>query len=440
MSLPNDKDFEVAVDRAIDEIFGAVEAKTTKEQTEIVEDDSLKTSLELEPLEIAPKEENEGQNETKIIDFPQIDEIIEPNLTLESEKTLGQEGGLTQEDLEKLAAALLGLEWEVTPETSFEFLTALEEAKEKAAPELHPIFDLLHEVGSWLKDRPEEARPEWLHFLHQGIVALNLIVVHGKESAPYFEHLKKALAKLKKASKTASPEEQFREALIRQLLQDYQRFLMFAWLFSRSPKTKPWQDICQKALRELEETFALLPQEEQPDLKALKEKVLNKLNQRKKTVGKKIMEVKKETEPVRSLPFRKAYQCLLNDVVYLVPENQVAYLGPFKAGWAGKIDNEFPLKLLLGFWVYFSFVKLKNKLTGPLAEKNEQELRRLSLPIIKRSENPQIVLILWHEDRGGVILAEEANFFEIPEEAYFVSKGQGGVIFIKNREFPVIKL
>ncbi len=434
MSLPNDKEFELAVDKAIDEIFGQVEKKAPKE---IVEDDSLKTPLELEPLELISPEKEEGEkaDSSKVIDFPNIDEIMEPTLEIET-----PDEGLNQKDLEKLAAALLGLEWEVTPETSFEFLTALEEAKEKAPQELHPIFDLLQEVGTWLKDRPEEARPEWLHFLHQGIVALNLIIVHGKESAPYYEHLKRALFNLKKVSREASPEEKLKDALTKQLLQDYQRFVTFAWLFSRSPKTKAWQEICQKALKEIEETLSLLPKEEIPDLAQLREKILNKLKSKRKSLSKAAPSKREYSLPKRTLPFKEAYQVIVDEKIYLVPEEQVAYFGPFKPNWAKKLNGQFPLKLLLGFWAYFSFVKLKNKLTGPLAEKEEKELRNLVLPILERATQPQVVLILWGEGKGGVILAREANFFEIPEEAYFVVKGKDGSIFIKDKEFPILKV
>ncbi len=428
MSLPNDKDFELAVDKAIDEIFGKVESP--KKELEVVEDESLKTPVELEPLELeSPKEEG------KVIDFPNLDEVIEPGIEIDTP----QEEGLHQKDLEKLAAALLGLEWEVTPETSFEFLTALEEAREKAPSHLHPIFDLLHEVGSWLKDRAHEARPEWLHFLHQGIVALNLIVVHGKESEPYYHHLKKGLEGLKKASSPQTPEEKLHQNLINQLVQNYQRFLILKWLFSRSSKMKAWQIICQRALKEISETLEALPKEERPDLSKIKEKTFAKL--KKHPISPTARPSTSATaSSKKDLPFKEAYQVFIDEKEFLVPAEQVAYLGPFKSKWFNQINGGFPLKLLLGFWVYFSFVKLKNKLRGSLANKEEKELRNLVLPLLKKSTSPKVILILWEEERGGVILAEEALPFSIPEDAYFVSKKGGGSFFIKEQEFPILKV
>ena len=433
MSLPNDKDFELAVDKAIDEIFGKVESPT--KEAEVIEDDSLKTSLELEPLELEVAGKKISKEENKVIDFPNIDEIIESPLEIDDSSP---DSGLTQKDLEKLAAALLGLEWEVTPETSFEFLTALEEAKEKAPQELHPIFELLHEVGTWLKDRAHEARPEWLHFLHQGIVALNLIAVHGKESEPYYRHLERALQGLKKAATPQDQEKKLREQLVSQLLQDYQRFLMLEWLFGRSPKMKAWYLVCQKALKEIEDALALLPGEERPDLAKIKEKTLAKLRKRPKVSKTKTFSAKPPLQEKGA--FKEAYHLLLDEKDFLVPQEQVAYYGAFKENWLSKINGGFPLKLLLGFWVYFSFVKLKNKLSGELSQKAEKELRQLTLPVLKRSQNPRVILILWEKEKGGVILADEASPFTIPEDAYFVTKGDGLSVFIREREFPILKV
>lgn len=434
MSLPNDKDFELAVDKAIDEIFGKVEDP----KEELVEDDSLKTPVELEPLELESSQKDEG----KVIDFPNIDEVMEPSVEADTSQK-SQSEGLNQKDLEKLAAALLGLEWEVTPETSFEFLTVLEEAKEKAPSNLHPIFDLLHEVGTWLKDRAHEARPEWLHFLHQGIVALNLVVVHGKESEPYYHHLKKALESLKKAAVPKTQEERLRQRLVTQLVQDYQRFLMLEWLFSRSPKMKAWQLICQKSLKEISETLKALPEEERPDLSKIKEKTFAKLKKRPRpseTATSTLSASTEEQPSKKTLPFKEAYHVLINEKDFLIPEEQVAYFGPFKDKWLNQMNGGFPLKLLLGFWAHFSFVKLKNKLHGSITEKEEKELRNLVLPIIKQSSSPQVILVLWQEGKGGVVLAEEATPFSIPDNAYFVSKGDGGSVFIKEKEFPILKV
>ena len=82
MNLPDDKEFDLAVEKAIDEIFGAAK----QEEITLVEDDSLKTPLELEPIE---KEEEES----KVIDFPNIDDL------LETEEESLPEKGLTQKIL-----------------------------------------------------------------------------------------------------------------------------------------------------------------------------------------------------------------------------------------------------------------------------------------------------------------------------------------------------
>ena len=267
--LSNDKDFDLAVDMAIEEIFGKVEAKP---DAPLIEDDSLKTPLELEPLDLEPLGV-ESSEESKVIDFPHIDELLEVG----KEKTVKE--GLTQQDLEKLAAALLSLEWELSPETSEEFLKVLEEAKNKSNERLHEIFALMHEVGSWLKERPQEARPEWLHFLHQGVVALNLVSVHGKDPEPYIARLKKALQALKQKPKTR--EERLIKALAKQLGTDYQRFLVFSWLFAKSPRLKPWYELAQKSLHEIRALMAELPPEWRPDLKKIEERTKRRLQARK---------------------------------------------------------------------------------------------------------------------------------------------------------------
>ncbi|WP_022854204.1 hypothetical protein [Thermodesulfatator atlanticus] len=430
MSLPNDKDFELAVDKAIDEIFGKVESP----EKEIVEENEAKTQLELEPindtelkLDLEPATE-----ENKVIDFPQLEETLSK---IEKEEPI--EEALTQDDLEKIAAALLSLEWEVTPETSFEFLTILEEAKQKAPLELHPIFDLLHEVGTWLKDRPEEARPEWLHFLHQGIVALNLVVVHKKDPEPYLGQLRQALNKIKKGPETE--EEKIKKRLIKQLAYDYQRFVMFDWLFSRSPKTKHWKTICTKALKEIEEVVSMLPKEEQPNLEEIKTKILQKVKKPTKQIEK-THQNKEPQETKKELPFKEAYHCICNGVDLLIPAEEVAYFGNFDPKWQSKMNGQFPLVLLLGFWRFFSIVKLKNKMKGELSLKDEKTLRNLSLPILKKGEEPLFLLVLWKNDKGGVVLAEDASLINIPEEAYYVSKGSGGSIFIGKKEYIVFRV
>ncbi|OAG27566.1 hypothetical protein [Thermodesulfatator autotrophicus] len=434
MSLPNDKDFELAVDKAIDEIFGKIEPSSSK----AADEEEVKVQLELEPLnEIEPSLEAE---DNKVINFPQLEET----LRLVSEETDEEEKEgetLSQKDLERIAASLLSLEWEVTPETSFEFLTTLEEIKQKADQDLYPIFDLLYEVGQWLKERPEEARPEWLHFLHQGIVALNLIVIHGKEIDPYIKQLQSALKKLKQEPETQ--EDKVKNILIKQLVYDYQRFLMLKWLFSRSPKTKHWLGLCQKSINEIEEVIKALPPEEQPDLEKIREKVLQKTKTTKKTFTRE-KTVSKEREPKiyqKENIFKEGYHCFVDEEEFIVPASQVAYFGPFKPGWENKIkDEKFPLITLLGFWRFFSFIKLKNKFKGDLSKKNEQELRSMSLPVIKRAEEPEFIMILWKNNRGGVLLLNEAVFIEIPEKSFKVSKGDSQVVFIENKEFPIVKI
>ncbi|AEH44291.1 hypothetical protein Thein_0409 [Thermodesulfatator indicus DSM 15286] len=434
MSLPNDKDFELAVDKAIDEIFGKVESQTLEPS----EDDEVKVQLELEPL--LETESNLNDTENKVINFPQLEETL--RIVPNEEKEEEAEEKLTQQDLEKIAASLLSLEWEVTPETSFEFLATLEEIKQKADQELHPIFDLLHEVGNWLKERPEEARPEWLHFLHQGIVALNLIVIHGKDIDPYLRQLQTALKKLKKGPETK--EDKIKGQLIKQLVYDYQRFLMFEWLFGRSPKTRHWLGICQKSLKEIEDTLKLLPPEEQPDLEKIKEKIFEKTKiLAKKSTQSKIInkkEIKEKIHYQKRLNFKEGYHCFTDNEEFIVPASQVAYFGPFKPNWEKKISENFPLILLLGIWRFFSFIKLKNKFKGELSQKSEQELKNMSLPIIKRSDDPEFIMILWEDNRGGILLLKEAVFVEIPEKAFSVSKGNKKIVFIEDKELPIIQV
>ena len=435
---PDDKDFELAVEKAIDEIFGEVEAETSKKEIKVIEDDSLKIPLELEPVENERKEDRETKKEeirptSKVIDFPTIDDIIKPEIEVEK-KEVSSEVSIKQEDLEKLAAALLSLEWEVNKENAITFLNSLEEIKNKSPEKIHSIINLIHEVGLWLKDRPEEARPEWFHFLHQGIVALNLITLQGKESDQHYEQLKKSFLSLKKSyHQEEVTKGDIKNKLLKQLLLDYQRFTMLEHLFSRSPKTKSWQKVCQKALKEIEETINFLPIEERPNLAVIKEKILENVKRKR--------QVRKEKPIIsthKGIPFREGYQCIIGEKIYFIPEEQVSYFGPFKPSWRKKIDGLFPLKLLLGFWAYFSFVKLKNKFTGSLAQKEEKELRNMVLPILKRVPNPQVILILWNGHKGGVILAEEAQFFIIPNEATLAEKEGEIIIIINDRELPVL--
>ena len=431
MNLPNDKEFDLAVEKAIDEIFGSAEEKVDP-SSPVQEDDNLKMSLELEPLELENKEES------KVIDFPNIDDLIENNPQEQEVKNQG----LTQEDLERLAAAILSLEWEVTPETCYEFLSVLEEAKQSSSPQLHEIFELMHQVGTWLRDRPEEARPEWLHFLHQGVVALNLITVHGKEPESYVAHLKKALEVLKK--KPPAEHEQLIKNLLRQLVADYQRFIIFHWLFSQAQRLRPWQGICEKSLKEIENLVADLPESWRPNLKEIAE------NARKKLKAKKLPKtalsppqketVKRspssETISTKEVPFKEAYLFRLGEEKWLVPAEEVAYIGAFKENWRNKINGQFPLRLLLGFWVYFSFVKLKNKLTGELREKEEKELRQLSLPVLKESPNGQELLLLWKNGKGGAVICDETEFLEIPSQAKLIGQEKPLVCF-EDQKIPL---
>ena len=431
---PEDKDFELAVEKAIDEIFGKVEAETSKKEIEVIEDDSLKIPLELEPVENEDQKEKEKEKEptSKVIDFPTIDDIIKPDLEIKQEE-IPTQTVIKQEDLERLAAALLSLEWEVNKENALAFLDSLEEIKTKSPEKIHPILDLIYEVGLWLKERPEEARPEWFHFLHQGIVTLNLIILQGKETSHHYEHLRQSFLSLKKTHHKEFFKGDLKERFLRQLILDYQRFTILENLFSRSPKTVSWQKICQKALKEIEETVKLLPPEEQPNFPVIKEKVLANVKRKRQT--------RKEISPIsppKKIPYSEGYQCIIGEKVYFVPEEQVSYFGPFKPSWRKKINGLFPLRLLLGFWAYFSFVKLKNKFTGNLGQKEEKELRNMALPILKRVPNPQVILILWDGNKGGVVLAEEAQFFILPNEATLVEKEGESIIVINNREFPVL--
>ncbi len=423
MNLPNDKDFDLAVEKAIDEIFGGAEEKTG---TPVVEDDSLKTSLELEPLEL------ESTEESKVIDFPNIDELLEAG----KKEPPSKEQGLTQEDLERLAAALLSLEWELSPETCFEFLTVLEEAKQKSESKLHQIFDLMHEVGTWLRDRPEEARPEWLHFLHQGVVALNLVTLHGKEPEPYVAHLQKALKAL--TQKPKSPEERLLKDLLRQITADYQRFIIFDWLFGQASRLRPWQGICQKSIKEIEALVSQLPEELRPNLKEIAENARKRLKARKAGRAPR-QEAPKETPKLGPPPFSEVYYCRLGEEEVMIPADQVAYVGEFKEAWRDQLEQGFPLRLLLGFWVHFSFVKLKSKFSGELAEKPEGELRKLVLPVLKESPTGGLLVILWKGDKGGVLVADEARLQEIPEGAKFVS-GENPILIVKGQKFPVVEV
>ncbi len=419
MNLPDDKEFDLAVEKAIDEIFGAAK----QEEITLVEDDSLKTPLELEPIE---KEEEES----KVIDFPNIDDL------LETEEEALPEKGLTQKDLERLAAALLSLEWELTPENCFEFLTALEEAKQKSDPEIHEIFDIMHEVGIWLRDRSHEARPEWLHFLHQGIVALNLITIHGKEAKPYISHLKKGLARLASPPEEAPSEEKILDEMIKKLAVDYQRFVLFNWLFERTSRLRSWQKICQRAISEIEDLVQRLPPEKRPDLKALAENTLKKLK------GKKIITpVSRPKEESAKLPFTAAYMCEASFRKFLVPAEEVAFIGPIKDNWQEALQKgHFPLKLLLGPWGFLPFVKLKNKLSGELAQKGEEELRSLVLPVLKDYQEGDLLLLLWKKDKGAALAIDNSEPMNIPEQARFIKDQHHphGKIIINGEEYPVI--
>ncbi len=423
MNLPNDKDFDLAVEKAIDEIFGGAEEKAG---TPVVEDDSLKTSLELEPLEL------ESSEDSKVIDFPNIDELLEAG----KKEPPATDQGLTQEDLERLAAALLSLEWELSPETCFEFLTVLEEAKQKSETRLHQIFELMHEVGTWLRDRPEEARPEWLHFLHQGVVALNLVTLHGKEPEPYVAHLQKALKAL--SQKPKSPEERLLKELLRQITADYQRFIIFDWLFGQASRLRPWQGICQKSLKEIEELVSKLPENLRPNLQEIAEKAKKRLKI-KKTARAPSKEAPRETAKLTPPPFKEAYFCRLGEEEVVIPAAQVAYVGEFKESWRSQLENGFPLKLLLGFWVHFSFVKLKSKLSGELAEKSETELRKLVLPVLQESPTGTTLIILWKDGQGGILIADEALLKELPEEAKFIA-GEHSLLILKGQKFPIVEV
>ncbi|NPB09911.1 MAG: hypothetical protein GXO17_06110 [Thermodesulfobacteria bacterium] len=430
MNLPTDKDFDLAVEKAIDEIFGGAEEKTG---TTVVEDDSLKTSLELEPLEL------ENNQESKVIDFPNIDELLETD-----SKKPAEEQGLTQEELERLAAAVLSLEWELSPETAFEFLTVLEEAKQKSDPKLHEIFELMHEVGTWLKERPEEARPEWLHFLHQGVVALNLVTLHGKDVGPYVAHLKKALKALKQAPK--SREEKLLKDLLRQVTADYQRFILLDWLFSQIPRLKPWQGICQKSLQEIEALVQQLPEDLRPNLEEIAESARKRLKTRKATRSapkdgtRQAPKEQRETAKLLPPPFTEAYFCRLGEENIVVPAEQVCYVGKFKESWRSRLEKGFPLKLILGFWAHFSFIKLKNKLMGELAKKSEIKLRKMVLPVLKESPTGGTLLIIWKDGEGGVLIVDEAAPQSIPEDAKFISGEKGSFLVVKGQKFPVVEV
>ncbi len=416
MSLPDDKEFDLAVEKAIDEIFGS----TQTEEITVVEDDSLKTPLELEPIE----------KDSKVIEFPTLDELLEPENQGESEA----QKGLSQKDLEKLAAVLLSLEWELTIENCLDFLTALEEAKQKSAPELHEIFDLMHEVGTWLKDRAHEARPEWLHFLHQGIVALNLITIHGKEPGPYIEHLRKGLAKLSAHPSAAATEEgKLLRRFAKQLVLDYQRFVLFNWLFGKSPRLQGWQKISRKALSEIEGLLKELPEQWQPDLKALQEATLKKVRGKKLLASPKA--IKKEP------PFREGYICEQNLKKYIIPAQEVCFIGPLRENWLETLaTGYFPLRLLLGSWGFLPFVKLKNKLSGTLAERDEEELRKLKVPVLQGFRQGETLIILWEGENGLALAVDEAEPVSIPSEAQFVEKEKypEGAIVFGQQHYPVI--
>ncbi len=417
MSLPDDKEFDLAVEKAIDEIFGS----TKTEEVNVIEDDSLKTPLELEPIE---------KDDSKVIEFPSLDELLEPELSSSSQ----EDRGLSQKDLEKLAAVLLSLEWELTIENCLDFLTALEEAKEKSPPELHEIFDLMHQVGSWLKDRAHEARPEWLHFLHQGIVALNLITIHGKEPGPYIEHLRKVLTKLKThPSAAATEEEKLLRRLIRQLTLDYQRLVLFDWLFNKSPRLKNWQNITRKGINEIETLVEDLPPELRPELKDLAQEVLRKLKAQKTALRQGV----KKLAP----PFHEAYICEQNLQKYLVPTEEIAFIGPIRENWQDLLlTGYFPLKALLGSWGFLPFVRLKNKLSGPLAQRDEEELRRLKLPVLKGFTQGETLILLWKEDQGLALAVDDAEPVTIPEEAQYLpqeNQGQGAIV-IGNQKYPIV--
>ncbi len=264
------------------------------------------------------------------------------------------------------------------------------EAEKEAAPEVTP--------------KVEELSLE----LEEPVVKEEPVIPKEPEAPPVLE----TLEELKPPEKEPSPLEkrpspgEVPEELIRQLLKDYQRMIAIEELLSFN-KIKAIRKLLLKSRKEIEET--LLPI--RPDIK-------RELEIREREIRKFL----RQKEEKLKVDIKEGLLCRTATRTILIPIEEVAFAGDIEEFWKPYLhEGFFPLKLLRGkgFWNRW-FGKIKPKLQGELAEKEENELKEIKLKTNKLLTTETKLVIAWKEGKGLAILCQDFKLISVDPQIHWI--------------------
>jgi len=392
----NIQDLELEVEKALDKIFK--EAKKTELKEEEIETYSL-----LEPVA-------EGEEALK-------------------------------KDLEELIGEILTLEWEIVPEISEKALKKCQKLKSQSLDATNQ--ELISLLEAYLKEvkHPANLTPEKLDHLKQ---LGNIIYVYNFEDKNIEKDLKEFKAKIEKeVAEQSKPEEIIKDfshkeslkgehqtkinLLINQLLKDYQRLVAIEELLDRNKK-RAIKKLLTKSKYEIEKTLLTLNKDYEKQLREREKEIKEFIRQ------------KEETTKIK-IEANEGLLCKTLNKTILIPIDEVAFASDIEDWWRTYLhEGQFPLKLLRGKgFLKQLFGKIKPKLQGELAEKEEQELKKLRIKTNKLLTSEKKLIILWKNGKGLVVLVEDYKLINIdpntiwrPAKEPFIGKTliEGGEVFL----------
>ena len=394
----NIQDLELEVEKALDKIFK--EAKKTELKEEEIETYSL-----LEPV------------------------------------AEGEEG--LKKDLEELIGEILTLEWEIVPEISEKALKKCQKLKSQSLDATNQ--ELISLLEAYLKEvkHPANLTPEKLDHLKQ---LGNIIYVYNFEDKNIEKDLKEFKAKIEKeVAEQSKPEEIMKDfshkkspkgehqtkinLLINQLLKDYQRLVAIKELLDRNKK-RAIKKLLTKSKYEIEKTLLTLNKDYEKQLREREKEIKEFIRQKEET-----------TKTQIKIEANEGLLCKTLNKTILIPIDEVAFASDIEDWWRPYLhEGQFPLKLLRGKgFLKQLFGKIKPKLQGELAEKEEQELKKLRIKTNKLLTSEKKLIILWKNGKGLVVLVEDYKLINIdpntiwrPAKEPFIGKAliEGREVFL----------
>jgi len=348
-------------------------------------------------------------------------------------------------DLEELVGEILTIEWEIIPEIAekaAEKCRRLQQYKldEENLRLIRLLENLLTEVSS-----PEKVTAQKLEILKK---AGDLLYKHNFENlevASEVAELEKGLESLEPEEKKSelelelelevpeipSPKEEPTvstslspsppreeaptspllspppevEALIKQLLKDYERLVAIDEL-AKLGRRKALRKLLVKARTELRETLLRVDKNYESLLSKKEEEIRNFISSK---------------EPKKTLPdLKEVLWCRTPTRSLIIPIEEVAFAGDIEEHWRSHLlEGLFPLKLLKGkgLWARL-FGKVRPKLRGPLAEKEEKELQNMVFKTNKLLTHENKLVLLWRDNHSLALLVEDFKLvtFDTPPE------------------------